>query len=98
MSVRSDRSRKQGFTLVELLVVIGIIAVLVAMLMPALTKARRSAQQVACMSNMRQIGLAFLTFAANNKGHLPACQGALGPYADAYYKGDWLGDAYDPIT
>jgi type II secretory pathway pseudopilin PulG len=82
-----------AFTLVELLVVIGIIAVLIAFLLPALNRARRQAQQVACQSNMRQIGIAWFTFATNNNGHLPASQTALGPSTDSW-KGDWLGHAY----
>src|SRR3954464_6442050 len=60
-----------AFTLVELLVVIGIIAILIAILMPALRRARESANGIACSSNQRQIMLAFLMFAADNKGHLP---------------------------
>ena len=65
-------SRTKAFTLVELLVVIGIIALLISILLPSLNKARESARRVKCLSNMRQIVLAMNMFAQDNKGMMPA--------------------------
>ncbi len=61
------KSRLKGFTLVELLVVIGIIAVLVSILLPSLGKARQAAQRVACASNLRQLSLAFNNYLVDFK-------------------------------
>jgi prepilin-type N-terminal cleavage/methylation domain-containing protein/prepilin-type processing-associated H-X9-DG protein len=63
--------RKHGFTLVELLVVIGIISVLISILMPSLTKARQAAVALQCSSNMRQAGIALRMYQDDNKGVLP---------------------------
>src|SRR5262245_65394018 len=60
-----------GFTLIELLVVIAIIAILAALLLPSLTKAKNSGQRAACLSNLRQVGLAVHMYAQDNSGRIP---------------------------
>ncbi|HVT87879.1 MAG TPA: prepilin-type N-terminal cleavage/methylation domain-containing protein [Tepidisphaeraceae bacterium] len=96
------RHRKAGFTLVELLVVIGIVGVLISILVPALSKARKAAAGTYCMNNMRQLGMGFLTYTDRNKGFLPwtgAGDGdkiskPLGPWNDPFY---WV-NAVPPLV
>jgi prepilin-type N-terminal cleavage/methylation domain-containing protein len=76
LSIQRPRA---GFTLVELLVVIGIIALLISVLLPALNKARAAANRIACASNMRQIGVAFANYLVESKG----------VYPPAVYNDDW---------
>ena len=69
--------RSKGFTLIELLVVISIIALLVAILMPALSAARKQAQAVVCLNNLHQIGLGAYYYAEENDTYIP--RGMTGP-------------------
>jgi len=74
--------RKKGFTLIELLVVISIIALLMAILMPALQKVRKQAKEVMCQSNLKQWGVVWAMYTSDNNGYFPTIQrGGEGGYA-----------------
>jgi prepilin-type N-terminal cleavage/methylation domain-containing protein/prepilin-type processing-associated H-X9-DG protein len=64
-------ARQRAFTLVELLVVIGVIAILIAILLPAISRARKSAQRTACLSNLRSLSHAMVMYSDVNRGRLP---------------------------
>ncbi len=81
-SAHANRSIK-GFTLIELLVVVAVIAILIAILLPALNKARIQATRVNCASNLRQCGLAIFQYGLDNRGKLflmPSNNGDTDPY------------------
>ena len=69
--VRHARRRAPGFTLVELLVVIGIITILIGILLPTMSKARESANKTKCLANLRTLGQAMTMYANQSKGWLP---------------------------
>jgi prepilin-type N-terminal cleavage/methylation domain-containing protein/prepilin-type processing-associated H-X9-DG protein len=79
LTMKSSRNSLRGFTLVELLVVIGIIAILAAVGFPAYNYAIISAKKAKCSSNLRQIGIGMLAFAADNNENLPESGGTI-PY------------------
>jgi prepilin-type N-terminal cleavage/methylation domain-containing protein len=85
---RSARHRLAGFTLVELLVVISIIALLIAILLPTLRKAKESANSVVCQSNLKQLGFGFLLFAQDHQNSLPGGKFDRGNPVE--WKRDWL--------
>jgi|SRR5665213_1012248 len=90
----SDRTNRSGFTLVELLVVIAIIAILAAMLLPALAKAKQKAQGIQCISNLKQLQLAWYAYAGDFSEHI-CPTGSEGYTADTingpnFNNGNWV--------
>jgi prepilin-type processing-associated H-X9-DG protein len=90
------RGMRGGFTLTELLVVFGLIAMLIALIMPVMTKAKAAASATACMSNLRQMGQAWEMYTAENRGRLMEYNWWTPTSPDISWKGYWLGilDSY----
>ena len=93
--------RPRAFTLVELLVVIGIIAVLIGVLLPALSKAQRTAREASCLSNQRQLIMALIMYTQENKGVFPGGPGRIfwnGVEQDVPGTASWDTNAMNPYS
>ena len=78
--------KRRAFSLIELLVVVGIIAILIAMLLPALVRVRETAVNLQCMTQLRQVGVAIFAYAASNAGNTPCWS----------LKHEWPDDPFPP--
>jgi prepilin-type N-terminal cleavage/methylation domain-containing protein/prepilin-type processing-associated H-X9-DG protein len=87
-----ERTRSPGFTLIELLVVIAVIAILAAILLPALTQAQQRAERTYCLNNLRQLAVAWIMYADDNNGTMPENDDGSIPTVNAWVKGNLTWD------
>ncbi|HCO94376.1 MAG TPA: hypothetical protein DIU00_10565 [Phycisphaerales bacterium] len=93
--VRRNISHCAGFTLIELLVVIAVIALLLALLIPVLHSAREQGQRVVCLSNLKQLTLAWIAYAEEHDAKI-ACGSPYGGRSGSIYREGWAGRAFLP--
>jgi prepilin-type processing-associated H-X9-DG protein/prepilin-type N-terminal cleavage/methylation domain-containing protein len=103
VAIRKQTAQNAGLTLVEMLIVLAIIALIAALLMPVLGRAREAGRRTACLSNLRQLGIAFMQYAEDSRGKYPRA-GVYTPFAGhtagwAAGNGHWVaGTADEPIA